>query len=50
MVALDVEPVGIGEVPLVAVAGGGEQHHHVAGRDLLPVVLDVLLDVARLHR
>ena len=49
-VALDVEAVGIGEVTLVAVARRGEQHHHVARRDLLPVVLDVFLDPARLHR
>ena len=47
---LDVEAVGVGEVALVAVARRGEQHHHVAGLDLLPVVLDVLRDVPGLHR
>jgi len=44
-VASDVQPVGIGEVPFVAVPGGRQRHHAAPGRYHLPVVLDVLNDV-----
>ena len=41
----DVEPIGIVEVPLVAVPGRRQRHHDAPGRHHLPVVLDVLHDV-----
>ena len=48
--AVDVEAVGVGEVPLVAVPRRGEEHHHRSLGNGLAVVLDVAGDVAGLHR
>ena len=48
--AVDVEPVGVGEPPLVPVARGGQQEDGAPGGHHLAVVLDVLGHVPGLHR
>ena len=45
-VAADVEPVGIGVSPLIAVGRSDEEEHRTPGRHGHPVVVDVAGDVA----
>jgi hypothetical protein len=47
--AVDVEGVGIREVPLVAVRGTVQQQHDAPFRHRLAVVLGIPGDCARLH-